>query len=275
MREWLTAGRFPVGGELRVRLPEWERHMPLHQLYPDLATAFVLPPAWPDVYSNVATLRSEPPGRVLCRAAHEGDAASLAEALAGTRGTREELYSTAPPGGRVVVASSPNRTGPGPCVSVMPPGMGGCGAPAPAPLDPMLQRRSASPSVTWRPVGAPCQGKSSSRSADRLGYPPGAMVPAAPAALHIPAEVGWGSVPERPTSRSRFALAALGAGGGLFGQDGKIIDSSPPRSSPPLGPFRLEEQLLPMPPPPPSQQQLQELLSQPQEGPPPWEHGAR
>jgi len=50
MREWLTLGRFPVGRELRVRLPEWDQHLPLHQLYPDLATAFVLPPAWPSVY---------------------------------------------------------------------------------------------------------------------------------------------------------------------------------------------------------------------------------
>jgi len=269
MREWLTAGRFPVGGELRVRLPEWERHLPLHQLYPDLATAFVLPPAWPDIYSSVGTTRTETPG--------------TREELYATA-TREELYATAPPGVRVVAgASSPNRTGLtglGPCVAVMPPGMGGCGGLAPAPPDPMLQRRSASPPVTWRPVGAPCQGISSSRSAERLGYAPVAMAPAAPAAPHIPAEVGWGSVPaERPTSRSRFALtAALGArGGGPFGQeqDGKTTDSSSPRSTPPPGPFRLEEQLLPPPPPQPSQQQLQELLSQPQEGQPPWEREAR
>merc|ERR1740121_2737861 len=50
MREWLTVGRFPVGCDLRVRLPEWERHLPLHQLYPNLNTAFVLPPAWPEMY---------------------------------------------------------------------------------------------------------------------------------------------------------------------------------------------------------------------------------
>eukprot|EP00927_Polykrikos_kofoidii_P010671 TRINITY_DN14492_c0_g1_i3.p1 TRINITY_DN14492_c0_g1~~TRINITY_DN14492_c0_g1_i3.p1 ORF type:complete len:295 (+),score=49.99 TRINITY_DN14492_c0_g1_i3:37-885(+) len=52
MREWLTLGRFPVGIDLRVRLPEWDRHLPLHKLYPDLGSAFVLPPAWPDVYSD-------------------------------------------------------------------------------------------------------------------------------------------------------------------------------------------------------------------------------
>jgi len=52
MHEWLTLGRFPVGRDLRVRLPEWERHLPLHQLYSDLSMAFVLPPEWPDVYGE-------------------------------------------------------------------------------------------------------------------------------------------------------------------------------------------------------------------------------
>jgi len=52
MREWLTLGRFPVGLDLRVRLPEWEHHLPLHQLYADLSSAFELPPAWPSVYEN-------------------------------------------------------------------------------------------------------------------------------------------------------------------------------------------------------------------------------
>jgi len=54
MREWLTLGRFPVGGDLRVRLPEWEKHLPLHKLFPDLQSAFVLPPAWPDFYTDGA-----------------------------------------------------------------------------------------------------------------------------------------------------------------------------------------------------------------------------
>lgn len=52
MREWLTEGRFPVGGALRVRLPEWEKHLPLLRLFPDLASAFNMPPAWPDMYSD-------------------------------------------------------------------------------------------------------------------------------------------------------------------------------------------------------------------------------
>mmetsp|Transcript_5145 Transcript_5145/g.8979 ORF Transcript_5145/g.8979 Transcript_5145/m.8979 type:complete len:174 (-) Transcript_5145:81-602(-) len=55
MREWLTLGRFPVGGDLRVRLPEWDVHLPLHKLYPDLTSAFILPPAWPDVISDDAS----------------------------------------------------------------------------------------------------------------------------------------------------------------------------------------------------------------------------
>lgn len=45
-------GRFPVGSDLRVRLPEWDCHLPLRQLYPDLSSAFAVPPAWPDVYGE-------------------------------------------------------------------------------------------------------------------------------------------------------------------------------------------------------------------------------
>jgi hypothetical protein len=52
MREWLEMGRFPVGRDLRVRLPEWDHHLPLHQLYADRSTVFLLPPAWPDVYAD-------------------------------------------------------------------------------------------------------------------------------------------------------------------------------------------------------------------------------
>ncbi|CAE6925991.1 unnamed protein product [Symbiodinium natans] len=49
MQEWLTMGRFPVGLDLRVRLPEWDQHLPLRKIYPDLSAAFRLPPAWPQV----------------------------------------------------------------------------------------------------------------------------------------------------------------------------------------------------------------------------------
>mmetsp|Transcript_153969 Transcript_153969/g.271878 ORF Transcript_153969/g.271878 Transcript_153969/m.271878 type:complete len:309 (+) Transcript_153969:85-1011(+) len=48
MREWLLAGRFPVGGDLLVRLPEWQWHMPLYTIYPNLSIAFVVPPLWPE-----------------------------------------------------------------------------------------------------------------------------------------------------------------------------------------------------------------------------------
>lgn len=49
MQEWLTMGRFPVGLDLRVRLPEWDQHLPLRQIFPDhLSAAFRLPPAWPE-----------------------------------------------------------------------------------------------------------------------------------------------------------------------------------------------------------------------------------
>eukprot|EP00929_Paragymnodinium_shiwhaense_P112244 TRINITY_DN8050_c0_g2_i1.p1 TRINITY_DN8050_c0_g2~~TRINITY_DN8050_c0_g2_i1.p1 ORF type:complete len:243 (+),score=45.55 TRINITY_DN8050_c0_g2_i1:61-789(+) len=64
MRQWLSMGRFPVGGGLNVRLPEWDRHFPLHQLYADLGCAFLLPPAWPDFYEgnsqNMASFRKLP-----------------------------------------------------------------------------------------------------------------------------------------------------------------------------------------------------------------------
>lgn len=52
MRDWLASGRFPVGMDLKVRLPEWDRHLPLNKLFLDLSSAFLLPPAWPDVYDD-------------------------------------------------------------------------------------------------------------------------------------------------------------------------------------------------------------------------------
>mmetsp|Transcript_37884 Transcript_37884/g.70654 ORF Transcript_37884/g.70654 Transcript_37884/m.70654 type:complete len:296 (-) Transcript_37884:22-909(-) len=55
MQEWLTMGRFPVGLDLRVRLPEWDRHLPLRQIFPDLSAAFRLPPAWPDACNDGKT----------------------------------------------------------------------------------------------------------------------------------------------------------------------------------------------------------------------------
>mmetsp|Transcript_506 Transcript_506/g.703 ORF Transcript_506/g.703 Transcript_506/m.703 type:complete len:116 (-) Transcript_506:250-597(-) len=60
MSEWLAAGRFPVGAELRVRLPEWERHLPLIQLFPDMNQAFQVPPSWPDVPIVLGLTHPEP-----------------------------------------------------------------------------------------------------------------------------------------------------------------------------------------------------------------------
>lgn len=48
MRHWLVQGRFPLGGELLVRLAEWQWHLPLCTLYPHLGVAFTTPPLWPD-----------------------------------------------------------------------------------------------------------------------------------------------------------------------------------------------------------------------------------
>mmetsp|Transcript_95326 Transcript_95326/g.296808 ORF Transcript_95326/g.296808 Transcript_95326/m.296808 type:complete len:305 (-) Transcript_95326:103-1017(-) len=76
MREWLSLGRFPVGGELRVRLPEWERHFPLHRLFPDLSAAFLLPPAWPDFYTDGTDLGNGDEGRCLEPAPRSSQASS-------------------------------------------------------------------------------------------------------------------------------------------------------------------------------------------------------
>jgi len=73
MREWLMLGRFPVGRDLRVRLPEWERHLPLHQLYPDLSSAFVLPPAWPDIYTDGVLQDQEVDGLFLTQGVSSAD----------------------------------------------------------------------------------------------------------------------------------------------------------------------------------------------------------
>jgi len=84
MREWLATGRFPVGSGLLVRLPEWDRHLPLHQLYPDQRSAFVLPPAWPNFYSD-GVLQNVESGAVAASSASSsgmGTAAALTAAAA-------------------------------------------------------------------------------------------------------------------------------------------------------------------------------------------------
>jgi len=47
LRELLHTGQLPQG--FRVRLPNWDRHFSLEELWPSPEAAFLLPPAWPDV----------------------------------------------------------------------------------------------------------------------------------------------------------------------------------------------------------------------------------
>mmetsp|Transcript_55340 Transcript_55340/g.86084 ORF Transcript_55340/g.86084 Transcript_55340/m.86084 type:complete len:174 (+) Transcript_55340:84-605(+) len=49
MREWWLKGCFPVGADLLVRGPLWKWHLPLHAVYPNLASAFLEPPIWPEI----------------------------------------------------------------------------------------------------------------------------------------------------------------------------------------------------------------------------------
>lgn len=173
MHEWLMVGRFPVGSELRVRLPEWEQHLPLHQLYPDLSMAFVLPPAWPDMFGEVT---SPQPG----------------EAAASASGAQSS------------------------------------GGPVPSAMGPL-----AVPAASGGVVGS--------------------AVPFAPVQLVAASAPSIGpalaqSTPSVPSAN--FVLERL------------MQDEPRPLS---------DEPLLPKPPPQPSYSRLQELFSQPQEGPPTWE----
>jgi len=40
-----------ISQALRVRLPNWDRFFKVEELWPSREAAFVLPPAWPDIYS--------------------------------------------------------------------------------------------------------------------------------------------------------------------------------------------------------------------------------
>lgn len=256
MREWLTLGRFPVGGDLRVRLPEWERHLALHQLYPDLSTAFVLPPAWPDMYVD-GRLQGE-----------EGGGA--AEELFASRGSLRGRHAHhAGQGAREDAASSR-----------------WAGAAALAPTE----HGTAVGTVAAVFVGGPAAGCAPGVAEQGLGN--AGMLATAPRGSSVPCLgkfVSGNDGSPAPSLPSRSRAAALpqlprpgstGAGSG-----GDTSSGSPPGGSagrraesppPPRPQFLLErlmqeEQLLPPPPPQPSQRELRELLSQPQEGPPLWE----
>jgi len=43
LRVWFIQGLFPSGGELLIRRPNWQVHMPLRVCYPDLQQAFFGP----------------------------------------------------------------------------------------------------------------------------------------------------------------------------------------------------------------------------------------
>jgi len=40
MRDWFQQGHFPIGEEMLVRLPTWRNHVPLREIYADVADAF-------------------------------------------------------------------------------------------------------------------------------------------------------------------------------------------------------------------------------------------
>lgn len=126
MREWLRLGRFPVGGDLRVRLPEWERHLPLHQLYADLNTAFVLPPAWPDIYEDGVLKTEDDPEDLLVLSRIKGLASGQADGAAvGSRaaadGLGANLLDAGRPGADLTYSGVPGRCTPGQEESLLPP----------------------------------------------------------------------------------------------------------------------------------------------------------
>lgn len=47
MCRFFSEGRFPTGADLLVRLGDWQWHLPLYIVFPDLSQAFAVPPLWP------------------------------------------------------------------------------------------------------------------------------------------------------------------------------------------------------------------------------------
>mmetsp|Transcript_11330 Transcript_11330/g.26065 ORF Transcript_11330/g.26065 Transcript_11330/m.26065 type:complete len:223 (+) Transcript_11330:71-739(+) len=50
LREMSTSGA--VSPALLVRLPNWDRHFAVEELWSNSEVAFLLPPAWPDIYTS-------------------------------------------------------------------------------------------------------------------------------------------------------------------------------------------------------------------------------
>jgi len=242
MREWLQLGRFPVGRDLRVRLPEWERHVPLHQLYADLSTVFVLPPAWPDVFVD---------GVLQCDDAE--DRASISPIAAGAGLPQPPA---APPIGAALAARHSE--------------MGGSAGSSHI-VQSSLHLAAAAKAQAFAAAGVTDEIIIGGRENDQMIRPASPRQPSG--------YLFRGGLSDIPEAQPAPNVSADGPAAWL-GEDPTQADMHPTRneSPPPKPQFLLErlmqeEQLLPPPPPQPSQRQLQELLSQPQEGPPLWEDG--
>lgn len=234
MREWLQLGRFPVGRDLRVRLPEWEHHLPLHQLYGDLSTVFVLPPAWPDVYSDGVLQCEDEEDRPTASSAQQSKATSSAlppDAVPLGQGLPE------PPAAPPNVASAAKQ---------------GHAAMAAAHNAAVAKAQAIAAGVS---AGTYMGVDGSRESAQR---PPS----------------GWPSrLVNQPLNPREDPGSRPGSNAHAEVQGPGRTESPPPKPQFVLERLMQEEQLLPPPPPQPSELQLRELLSQPQEGPPLWEDG--
>lgn len=234
MREWLSLGRFPTGRQLRVRLPEWERHMPLHQLYPDLNTAFLLPPAWPDLYSD-GVLQGD-----------EADVENLSQGTGVSALARRAAQRARAAGGRPAVGGNDLGT-----------------VAAQAPTGWSMAGSNGNVAMGGS-VGVPCASASASSTAlvasSSSGDGERFRAHAEPAAR----------ISAAAASHTGMAHQTLPLGD----EQQRRTASPPPQAQFVLERLMQEERLLPPPPPQPSQRQLRELLSQPQEGlVPMWTQG--
>lgn len=254
MREWLQLGRFPVGRDLRVRLPEWERHLPLHQLYADLGTAFVLPPAWPDMYSG---------GVLQCDDEEDRPATSSVQPPLPRGAVPTGSSLPQPPAAPLAGTVGGARAG----LQGAETGVGGSTSSHDA-MAAAHTAAAAKASATAAGVGEgylpqrpPHAGEASSGSREDPQAGSQRISSRWPSRLvNAPLPSHTDAAPSEDAARAE-------------GEDDRRAESPPPKPQFVLERLMQEEQLLPPPPPQPSQRQLRELLSQPQEGPPLWEDG--
>lgn len=238
MQEWLARGRFPVGGDLRVRLPEWERHIPVRKLYPDLSCAFLLPPAWPDLYGD------GPPSGA------EGPTAAGVEA--GIRAAGASGGNPPPP-----------HHSPGTC----PGGVQDAAGAAMACLGwPAAQAVAAAPHMganmqmcSFNAVPLVANVMVAGAAAAATATAPGAACPMGGAR-----DMRAAMVPGDASSRGNHpsAAAAPGPGDGPPGPWQPTPSPGPQSSQQTLDRLLREGQLLPLPQPQPSARQMQEFLAQ-------------